>query len=77
MSVLKLSTDWQFSSVRKSVIEELLPYTHDDPILKRKKLRRRSVSARRTKRLLRPSARLRRLSERARRQRRFSGRLRR
>jgi hypothetical protein len=34
MSVLKLSTDWQFSSVRKSVIEELLPYTRDDPILK-------------------------------------------
>jgi hypothetical protein len=34
MSVLKLSTEWQFHSVRQSMIEELLPYTQDDPVLK-------------------------------------------
>jgi hypothetical protein len=34
MSVLKLSTEWRFHSVRQSMIEELLPYTQDDPVLK-------------------------------------------
>jgi hypothetical protein len=34
MSILKLSTEWQFHSVRQSMIEELLLHTRDDPILR-------------------------------------------